>query len=106
MQRPIIENPPCRGHAELFFFTAPYGKEELAKEREAKRLCHQCPVIEECLTYSLYHEEFGLWGGMTERQRRILRRRLKIKLIKPEADTINFMGIKPEDSVQQFVVLR
>lgn len=82
IQRPTIENPPCKGHADLFFFNIPYDKMELEKERKAKALCNQCPVIDACLTYSLHYEEFGLWGGMTERQRRILRRHLKIRLQK------------------------
>lgn len=44
--------------------------------REAKRICAQCPVREECLEFSLENRErFGIWGGMSQRERRRLRRK-------------------------------
>ena len=43
--------------------------------REAKRICSGCPVREECLEYALANDErFGIWGGMSERERRRLKR--------------------------------
>jgi WhiB family redox-sensing transcriptional regulator len=43
--------------------------------REAKRVCRRCPVRAECLEYALEHDErFGIWGGMSERERRRLKR--------------------------------
>ena len=43
--------------------------------REAKRICAQCPVTAECLEYALENDErFGIWGGLSERERRRLRR--------------------------------
>ena len=43
--------------------------------REAKRICSDCPVRESCLDYALENDErFGIWGGMSERERRRLRR--------------------------------
>ena len=39
--------------------------------REAKRICQQCGVREECLDYALENDErFGIWGGLSERERR------------------------------------
>ena len=44
--------------------------------REAKRVCATCEVREECLEYALANDErFGIWGGMSERERRKLKRR-------------------------------
>jgi WhiB family transcriptional regulator, redox-sensing transcriptional regulator len=44
---------------------------------EAKRTCARCPVKGECLEYSVMRDEpFGIWGGLTERQRRRLKRRV------------------------------
>lgn len=44
--------------------------------REAKRVCRACEVRAECLEYALEHDErFGVWGGMSERERRRLKRR-------------------------------
>lgn len=43
--------------------------------REAKRVCLDCDVRAECLEYALLHDErFGIWGGLSERERRRLRR--------------------------------
>lgn len=43
--------------------------------REAKRVCRTCEVRAECLDYALEHDErFGIWGGLSERERRRLKR--------------------------------
>ena len=44
-----------------------------AAQRKAAAMCRDCPVKAECLADALDNEvEFGVWGGMTERQRRAL----------------------------------
>ncbi len=44
--------------------------------RDAKRICGQCEVKSECLEYALKNDErFGIWGGLSERERRKLKRR-------------------------------
>ena len=43
--------------------------------REAKRICVGCEVKAECLEYALASDErFGIWGGLSERERRRLKR--------------------------------
>jgi WhiB family transcriptional regulator, redox-sensing transcriptional regulator len=43
--------------------------------REAKRICMGCEVRDECLEYALANDErFGIWGGLSERERRRLKR--------------------------------
>lgn len=43
--------------------------------REAKRICMGCEVRDDCLEYALAHDErFGIWGGLSERERRRLKR--------------------------------
>jgi WhiB family redox-sensing transcriptional regulator len=43
--------------------------------REAKRICMGCEVRDACLEYALAHDErFGIWGGLSERERRRLKR--------------------------------
>lgn len=45
--------------------------------REALAICARCPAQEECLDYALRKpERFGVWGGMSSRQRSTLRRSL------------------------------
>src|SRR5882757_7072508 len=47
-----------------------------AEQNVAKRICRSCPVRYECLADALDNRiEFGVWGGMTERERRALLRR-------------------------------
>ncbi|MEO9139913.1 MAG: WhiB family transcriptional regulator [Jatrophihabitans sp.] len=44
--------------------------------REAKKICTGCEVRSECLEYALQNDErFGIWGGLSERERRRLKRR-------------------------------
>jgi len=39
--------------------------------RDAKKVCVGCDVRGECLEYALEHDErFGIWGGLSERERR------------------------------------
>ena len=46
-----------------------------ASTREAKEVCRGCVVREDCLEYALTNgEKFGIWGGMSERERRRIRR--------------------------------
>lgn len=43
--------------------------------REAKGVCDACEVRSECLEYALANDErFGIWGGLSERERRRLKR--------------------------------
>ena len=47
-----------------------------AAQNRAKAVCLSCPVRTECLSDALDNRvEFGVWGGMTERERRALLRR-------------------------------
>ena len=46
-----------------------------ASTREAKEVCRGCEVRQQCLEYALANgEKFGIWGGLSERERRRLRR--------------------------------
>lgn len=52
-----------------------------AEQRKARMVCLGCPVRTECLGEALDNKiEFGVWGGMTERERRaLLRRRPEVR---------------------------
>ena len=44
--------------------------------RDAKKICASCEVRTRCLEYALQNDErFGIWGGLSERERRKLRKR-------------------------------
>ena len=61
----------CRGADLDLFFP---GRGESAEP--ARRVCASCPVRQPCLDYALSHGiVHGIWGGLTERDRRALRSR-------------------------------
>jgi WhiB family redox-sensing transcriptional regulator len=64
----------CRGnHAHLFFPPSTFEKKDERERREmrAKAICNVCPVTVECTNYVLtIKEPFGIWGGMTESERK------------------------------------
>ena len=50
--------------------------------REAKRICVNCTVKQECLEYALdFDERFGIWGGLSERERRRLKLQTKLVVL-------------------------
>ena len=62
----------CRGMNSTVFF----GR-NLTEARDAIRTCERCDVRRPCLDYALReHIDIGVWGGLTERQRRAYARRL------------------------------
>lgn len=65
------QSAACKGLDPAMFFPA---RGEAAAE--AKALCATCPVREACLEYALVGgEAFGVWGGLSERQRKTIRAR-------------------------------
>jgi WhiB family transcriptional regulator, redox-sensing transcriptional regulator len=58
----------CRGMEDALF-------PEAADQKRARLLCSGCPVRFECLAEALDNRiEWGIWGGMTERERRLILR--------------------------------
>jgi WhiB family transcriptional regulator, redox-sensing transcriptional regulator len=71
----------CMGvDPDLFF------PERGASTREAKEVCRGCVVREDCLEYAIDNaEKFGIWGGLSERERRRIRRRRALERIASSA---------------------
>lgn len=62
----------CMGVDSSVFFSpeAERGAKRQRRERAAKQLCLQCPVIERCREHALsVREPYGVWGGLTESER-------------------------------------
>jgi WhiB family transcriptional regulator, redox-sensing transcriptional regulator len=76
----------CRGvDPELFFpGRGVNARNEKGDIAEAKALCAQCPVRLPCRDWGLRHEHLGVWGGLTENERRWIRRRDGIVCRVPE----------------------
>jgi WhiB family redox-sensing transcriptional regulator len=73
----LLGNAPEWQEAALCAQTDPeaFFPEKGGSTREAKRICSRCEVKGECLEYALGHNErFGIWGGLSERERRRLQR--------------------------------
>lgn len=67
---------PCRGDVETPGVSSVDWEEEGPLERLAASFCSGCPVLLECREYALVAgERFGVWGGLTARERRAIRRR-------------------------------
>ena len=68
---------------ELFFPLSPRGpgQEQIAL---AKQVCGRCEVTEACLSFALSSgQEFGIWGGLSEDERRALRARTMLQNARP-----------------------
>ena len=65
---------------------------DLGEEKKAKRICQFCPVKEPCLEFALKHDEKGVWGGTSDRERN----RIRIKRYQVHSNSV-----KLEVSLQQ-----
>ncbi len=72
----------CKGvPTEIFFPDIEHFQEE--DKVLFKRVCDGCPVKQRCLEWALVHERYGVWGGMTPRERIVERRRRGWALLEP-----------------------
>lgn len=68
-----LQQAACRGSDTALFFPSRGDNRRLQK---AKSICAQCGVRQQCLQYSLdMGLHMGIYGGLSERQRRTIRRR-------------------------------
>ncbi|AVH24797.1 WhiB family transcriptional regulator [Nocardia cyriacigeorgica] len=68
----------CRGVESAVFFhpDGERGRARAARVRRAKQICDSCPVLAQCRNYALaVSEPYGIWGGMSEDERRAAARR-------------------------------
>lgn len=66
----------CRDMDPDLFWPLGEGATARKQAEEAKSVCAECPVREKCLDWAVEtRQDFGVWGGMTERERRALHRR-------------------------------
>jgi WhiB family redox-sensing transcriptional regulator len=66
----------CRDEDPELFFPIGTTGPALLQIDEAKAVCHRCSVIDECREWSLETgQEAGVWGGLSEDERRVVIRR-------------------------------
>lgn len=65
----------CLGEDTERFFPLGTTGPALDQVEAAKAVCRQCPVVTQCLEWALVNnQQDGVWGGLSEDQRRTLRR--------------------------------
>lgn len=65
----------CVGEDPELFFPVGTSEPAIAQLAEAKAVCRGCPVMDDCLEWSLATcQDAGVWGGLDEEQRREIRR--------------------------------
>jgi WhiB family redox-sensing transcriptional regulator len=70
----------CRDEDPELFFPVGTSGPALLQIAEAKTVCRRCPVVTECLTWALESgQDAGVWGGMSEDERRALKRRTRTR---------------------------
>lgn len=71
---PWTEHAACVGIDPDIFFP-PNGGEAFKSSARAKAICATCPVRSDCLDYAIRERiTHGIWGGLTEKDRRVVRR--------------------------------
>ena len=65
----------CRTVATGLFFDseAKRGARRALLEEAAKQVCRGCPVLTQCRAHGLACEDYGIWGGLTAKERAVLR---------------------------------
>ena len=68
-------NASCAGEMASCFYPplrAERKAARLSRESRAKAVCAECPVRSDCLDHATNNDErYGIWGGMTDRERRM-----------------------------------
>jgi WhiB family redox-sensing transcriptional regulator len=67
----------CRDHDPSLWFAT---SKKNSRNAEAIAICETCPIVADCLAYSLEWASDGIWGGKTADQRTAIRREAKITL--------------------------
>lgn len=69
------ESAACRCCDPELFFPIGNSGPALVQAQRAKAICARCPVRQRCLVFALdTHQEYGIWGGRDEGERRVLHR--------------------------------
>ena len=68
----------CRGTSEFIEW---YPERSNGEVQARRAFCRSvCPVIDECLEYALANDEYGVWGGTSERERRRIKKQRRQSL--------------------------
>lgn len=75
-ERPWTAQAACRNLPKRIFYPSEGRGNNKGTYDLARAVCRRCPVRQECLDWALdLPEKFGMWGGLTEQERKNTRRR-------------------------------
>lgn len=84
MKRPDFKgDEPCTQIGTDWYFPA-VGQASSKAFLKVREACGRCPMREQCLEYSLFHERYGVWGGLGAVERAKLRSERGITIHTPE----------------------
>lgn len=97
----------CRDEDPEIWFPVGTSGPALLQIREAKAVCRRCPVSSECLEWAITSgQDSGVWGGMSEDERRAVKRRgvrRGERLVTPEPEPLRMCaGCRTDQPVSQF----
>ena len=81
MEERVQPIPECKDLGHIFYSPEPDGRNETGREdreNRAKAICFTCPYRHRCLEKAMvWREKHGVWGGMSEAERRDFRQHLR-----------------------------
>lgn len=70
------ERAACRNFPTTLFFLEQFENQRTTKLAEARAVCSQCEVADDCLRFALNNDiQYGVWAGTTPLQRKQMKRR-------------------------------
>ena len=69
-----IQLANCKDTNTRTFFIYREDKNQRLRREAAYSVCRECDVKKECLDYAIVNNEVGIWGGTSDKERRLLRR--------------------------------
>jgi WhiB family redox-sensing transcriptional regulator len=77
---PDLSQALCREVGTEFFYPEDGKENDTSIYSFARKICSGCEVKQACLDWGIRHEGYGMWGGMTPRERMAVRKKMNITL--------------------------
>lgn len=83
--RELASNGNCASADTRIFFS-----ENLGEIAQARSICSECPIRQQCFDYALFAEEYGVWGATSEGERKKLRGGKPVFTLEERRYAVNF----------------
>lgn len=74
MKFPDLSDAACKEVGTHFYYPEDKGMGNTIEDKIARSICEGCPVRIPCAEWGIHHERHGIWGGLSETQRRAARK--------------------------------